>query len=82
MEGKWVLEAEVGLSNRTMEESIIETFGCVAADDKAIRIYVSNDGRVLKTDFCMNGTVIDSRMMNLPAMPCAFSNGATVGLAA
>ncbi len=82
METKWVLEAEVGLTNRTMEESLIETFGCVAADDKAIRIYVSNDGKVLKTDFCMNGTVIESRMMNLPAMPRAFSNGATVGLAA
>ncbi len=82
MERKWVLEAEVELSNRTMEESIIEAYGCVAADDKAIRIYVSSDGKVLKTDFCMNGTVIESRMMNLPSMPRAFASGATVGLAA
>jgi hypothetical protein len=67
MEREWALEAEVTLNNKTMEEMLIEAFGCVSVDDRLIRIYVSADRNMMKRDFCRDGLVIDSQTMYLPA---------------
>ena len=68
MDRDWALEAEVRLNNKTMEELLIEAFGCVPVNNRVIKVFVSNDRRMMKREFCIDGTVVDSQMMHLPAM--------------
>lgn len=73
MKRQWVLEAEVKLNNRTMEDLLIETYGCVSVNNRAVRIYVSSDGKLMKGDYCIDSKVLDSQTMQLPGVAADLS---------
>ena len=68
MEKDWILEAQVILSDSAMEESLIETFGCVNFEEKVIKIYVSADRKQLRRDLCVGDKVVDSHATLLPGL--------------
>lgn len=61
MDGEWIFKAKVTLDDSAMEESLIETFGCVDYEEKVIKIYVSNDKKQIRRDVCVGGRVVDSQ---------------------
>ena len=68
MNGDWTLEAQVTLNSVVMEETLIETFGCVSFQEKVIKVYVSGDRRQLRRDFCIGNKVVDSQTTLLPGL--------------
>lgn len=66
MDKDWILEAQVTLSDSAMEESLIETFGCINFGEKLIRIYVSADRKQIRRDLCIGDKVVDSHATLLP----------------
>ncbi len=68
MKSEWILEAEVKLNNRTMEERLIEAFGCFAVNDRAIKIYSSMDRARMKREFLVDGRLVDTETTDLARM--------------
>jgi hypothetical protein len=68
MMGEWVLEAEIKLNNKTMEERLIEAFGCFAVNERAVKIYSSLDRARMKREFLVGGRLVDSETTDLAKM--------------
>lgn len=79
MDKDWILEAQVTLSDSVMEESLIETFGCVNFEEKVIRIYVSADRKQIRKDLCIGNEVVDSHATILPGFFEGTMRGQTTG---
>jgi hypothetical protein len=67
MDGEWEFQVQL-LTDRSnpMEETLIETFGCITLTDRVIKVFVSNDGGRVRRDLCMGGKVVNSQTTILP----------------
>lgn len=67
MDGEWEFQVQLLTDGgNPMEETLIETFGCVTLSDQVIKFFVSNDGRRVRRDLCMGGKVVTSQTTILP----------------
>lgn len=67
MDGEWEFQVQLSIGcGSPMEETLIETFGCVTFTEKVIKVYVSYDARKIRRDLCMEGKVVDSQTTLLP----------------
>jgi hypothetical protein len=75
---KWNLEADI--HNKTMEETLIEVFGCAPADQGVAGIYAGNRTKLIKTDFYLAGNAME--MMLIEVFGCNSLDGNAIKLEA
>ena len=67
MAREWFLEAEVRLNSKTMEERLIEAFGCSSVNGGTIKIQSTADRNEVKTEYLIDGAVLHH--IFLPGLP-------------
>ena len=60
---KWNLEADV--TNKTMEEVLIEVFGCNSSDKKTAKINAGSLTKRIKTEFYLAGNSMETMLIEI-----------------
>jgi hypothetical protein len=74
MAKKWNLETDV--NNKTMEELLMEVFGCISADKKIAKIYENNKKKRIKTEFYLAGNAME--IMLIEIFGCSSLDGSAI----
>jgi hypothetical protein len=64
---------EADMNNKTMEEMLIEIFGCISPDKKVVKIYTGRRAKRIKTEFYHAGSAME--MMLIEIFGCKSVNG-------
>jgi hypothetical protein len=64
---------ETNTNNKTMEEMLIETFGCIYPDKRAAKIHTDGLTRRIKTDFYLAGSAMETMLIEV--FGCSSMNG-------
>jgi hypothetical protein len=60
---KWNLETDV--NNKTMEDLLIEAFGCISFGKKAAKIHTGSEKKRIKTEFYLAGNAMETMLIEV-----------------
>jgi hypothetical protein len=74
MAKKWNLETDV--NKKTMEELLMEVFGCITAEKKVAEIHADSRKKRIKTEFYLAGNAMEA--MIIEVFGCGSINGRAI----
>jgi hypothetical protein len=75
---EWNLESDI--NNKTMEEVLIEIFGCVSPDKRVAKIHEVSRIKGIKTEFYLAGNAMETMLIEV--FGCSSLNGNAIKLEA
>jgi|GEM_PF-462286 len=71
---KWNLETDIG--NKSMEELLIEVFGCISTNKKAAKIHSVSGNKRIKTEFYHAGNAMETMLIEV--FGCSSLDGSAI----
>jgi hypothetical protein len=75
---KWNLETDI--NNKTMEEALIEIFGCISPEKKTAKIHEGKQAKRIKTEFYLAGNAMETMLIEV--FGCSSLDGNAIKLEA